>query len=163
MIPKPTDRWQQNRWEWCLDNFQRHVAPLSPNRAIRWGAGGVFWRRLVQKCCPNGPLWGERAVFFGGVLSKNVVPTVHFGNLKIVQIDTKIDAEQVTKNESKFIRQWRQNDWEFDEQIHLFAKGWNYIIKFLKSYCLRFWCSNWKNKSIPNRCNIEARTMRRNT
>ena len=69
----------------------------------------------------------KRSVFFGGALSKNVVPRVHFGVLKIdkidAQIDTKIDAEKVSIDDGKIIRKWSQNDREINENNYLFAKG----------------------------------------
>ena len=69
---------------------------------------------------------GKRAVVFGGALSPNVVPRFNFGTLKIVkidaQIDTEIDAEKVSNNDSKIIRKWIQNDRVIDEEIHVFAK-----------------------------------------
>ena len=63
---------------------------------------------------------GKRVVFFGGALSQNVVPSVHFGILKINKIDTQIDAEKISNNDSKIIR---KNDPQIDENISLIAKG----------------------------------------
>ena len=55
----------------------------------------------------------EAGVVFGGALSLNVVPRVHFGLLKINKIDakigTKIDAEKVLNYYSKIIKEWSHN------------------------------------------------------
>ena len=81
------------------------VATNQAQPTVWWEAGGVFWGRLVPKCCPKGPFWALE----------------HY---KIdATIDTKIDAEKVSTHYSKLIRKWSQNGREFAEQIHLFAKG----------------------------------------
>ena len=58
---------------------------------------------------------GKRSVFFGGGLTQHVVTRFvnrwlsnkllfHFGNIEIDKIETKIDAEKVSKIDCKIIR-----------------------------------------------------------
>ena len=60
-------------------------------------------------------------------LGSKYVPRINFGTLKIdemdAKIDTKVDAEKVSKNNSTIIRKCSQIGREIDEQICLFAKG----------------------------------------
>ena len=64
----------------------------------------------------------EAVVVFGGALSQNVIPEGHFGTLEVDKIDTKIDSEKVSKNNTQIIRQWSQNDREIDDRIDSSAK-----------------------------------------
>ena len=100
---------------------------------------------------------GKRPVVFGGALSQNHVSRVFFATLEIdkfdPKIDTKIDAEKVSKNDGTILRKWSQNEGELDKTIQLCAKGWfceNYTPNTVKLYLLRLWCSKSKNKSLSD-------------
>ena len=78
-------------------------------------------------------------------MSQNVVRRVHFGTLQVdkidAKIDTQIDAEQISINDSKIIRKRKQNEGGIDELIHLFAKGRyceDSAPTIVKQYFLRF-------------------------
>ena len=56
---------------------------------------------------------GKRGVDFAGALPQNVVPRVHVEPLDIDKIDAQIDAEKVSRNDSKIMRKWIHNEREF--------------------------------------------------